>query len=104
MLKTFGYGALVTLTAVAFVAGSATSSEAAKKKAKAAAGPPPAWCSFMESQPVCAAKGKQKFTYATACFAAKDQAKVVSQKACPVKAAKGKKAKRAMKKKAKKAA
>jgi hypothetical protein len=104
MQKKIGYAALVAIAAVAMVAGSATTSEAAKKKAKAAAAPPPAWCSFMESKPVCAARGKQKFTYSTACFAAKDGAKVTSQKACPVKAAKAKKSKRAMKKKAKKAA
>ena len=43
---------------------------------------------------MCAVKGKQKITYATACFAAKDGAKVVSQKACPaMKAHKAKKAK-----------
>ena len=38
-------------------------------------------------QPVCATKGGMKFTYANACFAAKDGAKVVSQSACPAKKA-----------------
>ena len=47
-----------------------------------------AWCPFSAPQPVCAMKGKQKFTYNDACFAAKDGAKVVSNKACAMKAAK----------------
>ena len=48
-----------------------------------------------------------RFTYNDACFATKDGAKVVSNKACPAKAAKGKggkkkKAKKSSKKRAKK--
>ena len=78
--------------------GTAGSSEAAKKKAAAAPPPPPVFC-FEPEKRVCAVKGGMKFTYANACLAAKDGAKVVSQKACPVKAAK-----KAGKKKAKKAA
>lgn len=101
MFKTIGYGLLVAMTAVAFVAGSATSSEAAKKKAKAAAAPQPvvAMCNFFESKPVCAMKGKQKFTYNSACFAGKDGAKVTSAKACPTKVAKKGKGKKVAKKK-----
>jgi hypothetical protein len=103
-LRTIGYALLIAVTAVAFSIGSATTGEAkGKKRAAAAPPPPPAWCPFTAAQPVCAVKGKQKFTYNDACFAAKDGAKVVSNKACAVKAAKkgkGKKAKKGGKKKA----
>jgi hypothetical protein len=55
-------------------------------------------------KPVCAAKGGMKFTYASACIAVKDSAKVVSGKACPAKKAmkhkKHKKKAKASKKKA----
>jgi hypothetical protein len=101
-LKDIGYVALMTVAATAFVLGTAGSSEAAKKKAEAA--PPPVAC-FGPEQRVCAVKGGMKYTYASACIAAKDGAKVVSQKACPVKAAKKggkKKAKKAAKKPTKK--
>ena len=101
-LKKIGYAALVAIAAIAFVIGSATTGDAKGKKKKAAPPPPPpAWCAFVQ-QPVCAVKGGQKFTYANACFAAKDGAKVVSQKACPVKKAKKAKKKPAKKKAAKK--
>ena len=103
-LRTIGYALLIAVTAVAFAIGSASTGEAkGRKKAAAAPPPPPAWCMFGQEQPVCATKGKQKITYATACFAAKDGATVVSSKACAVKAAKkgkGKKAKKGGKKKA----
>ena len=65
----------------------------------------PVSCLLGPEAQVCATKGKSglKFTYANACYAAQDGAKVVSQKACPekkaVKAKKGKK--KAAKKKAK---
>lgn len=101
-LKKFGYAALMTLAATAFVLGSATSSEAAKKKKAAAApAPVPAIC-WGASKPVCATRGGMKFTYANACYAAKDGAKVTSDKACPVK--KATKAKTGKKKAVKKAA
>jgi hypothetical protein len=102
-LKNLGYAALLTVATAAFVLGTAGSSEAAKKKA-AAATPHPGPC-FELYKPVCGAKGGLKFTYANACIAVQDGAKVVSQKACPVKAAKKggkKKAKKAAKKPAKK--
>jgi hypothetical protein len=85
-LKNLGYVALLTFATAAFVLGTAGSSEAAKKKA-AAAPPPPGPC-FAPEKRVCAVKGGLKFTYINACTAAQDGAKVVSQKACPVKAAK----------------
>jgi hypothetical protein len=99
-LKNICYGALMTLATAAFVLGSAGSSEAAKKK-KAEAAPVPVIC-WGVNKPVCATRGGQKFTYASACYAAKDGAKVVSQKACPAK--KAVKAKKGKKKAAKKPA
>ena len=102
-LRTVAYAALIAVTGLAFAIGSATTSEAAKKKKAAAAPPPPpAWCPFTAPQPVCAARGKEKFTYADACFAAKDGAKVVSNGACGTKAAKKGGKKKSKKKAAKK--
>ena len=75
------------VSATAFVLGTASSSEAAKKKAAAAAAAPPGPC-FTAEKPVCATRGGIKITYASACIAVKDGGKVVSDKACPVKAAK----------------
>ncbi|HSP50523.1 MAG TPA: hypothetical protein VLN61_10165 [Pseudolabrys sp.] len=98
-LKNLGYAALMTIAATAFVLGTTGSSEAAKKKAAAAPPPPPPGLCFEPEKRVCAVKGGMKFTYANACIAAKDGAKVVSQQACPAP-----KAKKAGKKKAKKAA
>jgi hypothetical protein len=95
MFKKLGYATLIAITAVAFVIGSAATGEAKSKKKKAAPPPSPLACVFMPA-PVCGAKGGHKYTYATACFAVIDGAKIVSQKACPVK--KAKKAKKAKKK------
>lgn len=103
-LRSLGYAAVIAATAAAFVIGSVNVGEAKGKKKAAAAPPPPVVC-FEAEKRVCAVKGGMKFTYASACIAAKDGAKVVSQKACPVKAAKKggkKKAKKAAKKPAKK--
>ncbi len=86
-LKNLGYAALMIVSATAFVLGTAGSSEAAKKKAAAAPPPPPGPC-FTAEKPVCATRGGMKFTYASACIAVKDGAKVVSDKACPKAAAK----------------
>jgi hypothetical protein len=99
-LKNLGYAALMTIATTAFVLGTAGSSEAAKKKA-AAPPPHPGPC-FEPVKPVCATRGGMKFTYADACIAAKDGATIISDKACPTKAAK--KAKKGGKKKAKKPA
>src|ERR1039458_8648500 len=85
-LKNIGYAVFVAATAAAFVIGSGGPSEAKHKK-KMEAAPPPGPC-FVAEKRGCAVKGGMKFTYASACIAAKDGAKVVSQKACPVKAAK----------------
>ena len=99
-LRSLGYAAIVAATAAAFVIGSVNVGEAKGKKKAAAAPAPPVIC-FEAEKRVCAVKGGMKFTYINACTAAKDGAKVVSQKACPApKAAKAKKAKKAKAKKA----
>ena len=98
-LRSLGYAVVVAATAAAFVIGSVNVGEAKSKKKVAAAPPPPPGLCFAPEKRVCAVKGGLKFTYANACIASKDGAKVVSQKACPVKAAK-----KGGKKKAKKAA
>jgi len=87
-LRNIGYAAVIAMTAVAFVIGSAVTSEAAKKKKAEAAPPPPPACWLTADKAVCATKGSMKFTYKNSCYAAKDGAKVVSDKACPAKAAK----------------
>ena len=63
--------------------------------------PPPVVC-LLNYQPVCGVKGKTKATWANACFAAKNGAKVAYQGACKVHKAKAKK--KAKKKAAKKPA
>jgi hypothetical protein len=83
--------------ATAFVIGTAGTGEAAKKKAVAQ--PPKQAICPQVKKPVCAEKGKLQFTYANACYAANDGAKIVSDGAC-----KAPKAKKAKKGKAKKAA
>ena len=103
-LRSLGYAAVIAATAAAFVIGSVNVGEAKGKKKAAAAPPPPVVC-FEAEKRVCAVKGGMKFTYINACTAAKDGAKVVSQKACPApKAAKAKKAGKAKAKKADKKA
>ena len=84
-LKNIGYAFFIAASAAAFVIGSGGPSEA---KAKKMAPPPPhpGPC-FEIAAPVCGVKGGMKFTYANACFAAQDGAKVVSQGACPAKKA-----------------
>jgi hypothetical protein len=105
-LKNFAYAALVGVAAVAFVLGSATTGEAKGKKKKAAPPPPQPQICSLEYAPVCGSLKSHKFTYANACFAYKDGATIVSNKACPAKKARAKKKKhkKAMKKPAKKAA
>ena len=103
-LRSLGYAVVIAATAAAFVIGSVNVGEAKGKKKAAAAPPPPVIC-FEAEKRVCAVKGGMKFAYINACTAAKDGAKVVSQKACPApKATKAKKAKakKAAKKPAKK--
>jgi hypothetical protein len=84
-LKNIGYAFFIATSAAAFVIGSGGPTEA---KAKKMAPPPPhAGPCFEIASPVCGVKGGMKFTYANACFAAKDGANVVSQGACPAKKA-----------------
>jgi hypothetical protein len=84
---------LIAAGAASFIAVAASSSASAQSQG--------CW-PLGAKAPVCATKGKMKFTYANAGCAALDGAKVASQGAC--KAAKPKKAKKAAKKPAKKAA
>ena len=79
-LKNIGYAAFIAAAAAAFVIGSGGPSEAKAKKAAAA--PPHLGPCFGVATPVCAVRGGMKFTYANACFAVQDSAKVVSQGAC----------------------
>lgn len=82
----------VAALAAVFMFASTGVSEAAKKKAAAPA-PQPQLC-FMAWQPVCGMKGKVSKTYANACMARNDGAKVVAQGECKPKAAKKAKAKK----------
>ena len=89
-IRNVAYTALVGAAAIAFIIGSAVPSEAAKKKKAAAApAPQPVSCLVAAQGPVCATKGGQKFTYFSACYAAKDGA--TSAKAGACKEAKAKK-------------
>ena len=81
--KNLAYATFVAAAAVAFVIGSAVPSEAAKKKAAAAPPAPPQVVCAGGPAPVCATKGDQKFTYNSACWAAKDGAKGAKPGACP---------------------
>ncbi len=81
-LRNIGYAAFIAATTAAFVIGSGGASEAKGKK-KEAAPPQQTLICFGIGGPVCAEKGGQKFTYANACWAAREGAKVVGSKACP---------------------
>jgi len=82
-IRTLGYCAIVAVTAVAFALGSAAPSEAkGKKKAEAAPAPMPQSCMLAPAGQVCGTRGGMKFSYFSACYAAQDGAKVVSQGAC----------------------
>jgi len=101
--KNLGYAAFIAAVATAFVIGSGGASLAKPKKKKEAAPPQQTVICFGMGTPVCAEKGGNKYTYANACWAAREGAKVVANKACPApKAAKAHKKggkKKAMKKK-----
>jgi hypothetical protein len=99
--KSIGYAVMIAATATAFVIGSAVPSDAkGKKKEAAAPAPTPITCLGLVRAPVCASKGDMKFTYANACYAAKDGAKSAKAGECkPAKAAKKSKGKKAAKKK-----
>lgn len=86
-LKNIGYAAFIAATAAALLIGSVGASDAKSKKKMAAPPPPPPGPCFTAEKQVCATRGGMKFTYASACIAVKDGAKVVSDKACPVKKA-----------------
>lgn len=82
-IRKIGLATLTAVAALALVLGSAGESEAAKKKAKAKGASVSAAC-WLTTGPVCATKGKQKFTYASACYAANDGATNASKGACKV--------------------
>lgn len=90
--KHIGYAAFIVATAAAIAIGSATPSQAKSKKKMAAPPPQPVIC-FNMGAPVCATKAGAKYTFANACWAAREGAKVIANKACPApKAMKAKKA------------
>ena len=99
-LRNLGYAAFIAAAGAAFAIGSGGPSEAKAKKMMAPP-PHPGLCLELYA-PVCGVKGGMKFTYANSCYAAKDGASIVSEKACPAKKAKkaGKKMAKPMKKKA----
>jgi hypothetical protein len=84
-------------TALVLASSASGIAAAKKKKAEAAAPTSTAFCMTTGSQ-VCATRGGMKFTYANACYAQRDGAKVSSQGAC-----KAGKAKMSMKSKSSKA-
>jgi hypothetical protein len=93
-IRNLGYAAVVALAAAAFVVGSVDIGEAkGKKKAAAPAPAPMGPCIALDSPTkYCAVKGGMKFTYANSCQAKLENAKIISNKACPApKAAKAKK-------------
>ena len=85
-LKTIVYAAVIVAGAGALALGSAAPGLAKGKKAAAAPPTHPEVCMNVYV-PVCGSLKGQKFTYANACAAEKDGAKVVSQKACSAKVA-----------------
>lgn len=78
-LKKLAYAALAAAAAAAFVLGTPATGQA-KAASKAEVPDPPA-CLFWHKK-VCGLKGGHKFTYESPCFAAKDGAKVIAQRAC----------------------
>ncbi len=80
--KNIGYAAFIAAATLAFAIGSAGPSQAKGKKKMAAAPPQPVIC-FNMGTPVCATKAGNKYTFANACWAASEGAKVVANKACP---------------------
>jgi hypothetical protein len=104
-LKNLGYAVVISATAAAFVMGSAGVGEAKAKKKAAAPAPAATWPCIAPDSPVCAVRGGLKFTYANKCTAKAENAKIISEKACPApKAAKPAKAGKAKAKKADKKA
>jgi hypothetical protein len=98
-LQKCGYAAIVAAVSAAFILGSAATG-IAKEKKKAEPASKPITCLFTPSSPVCGDKSGERTTYSNACWAEKDGAKVMSDKACPEKKAKAAAAKPAKKKKA----
>jgi len=76
--------ASVVILGAALVFASSASGLAATKKNAAAAAPAPTSTAFCMSagEQVCGTRGGMKFTYANACYAARDGAKVSGKGAC----------------------
>ena len=87
MLRTLGYAALVAIAAAAFAVGSAATADAKGKKKMAEPAPGVPMCQIAVDKAVCGSKGGMSFTYKNACYAERDGAKVVADKACAAKAA-----------------
>ena len=100
-LKQLGTLAMIAAGALTLVVASSAPSLAAKKKKAEAAPPAPAIC-LVPYSAVCGEKGGMKYTYANSCYAERDGAKVVSNKACVAKPAKKAAAKKPAMKPAKK--
>ena len=94
-LQKCGYAAVVAAVSVAFALGMAATGFAKEKKKQEEPKAQPITCWFEPASPVCADKGGERLTYTSACRAEKDDAKVVSNKACPEKKAKHTEAKSA---------
>jgi hypothetical protein len=84
-LQKCAYAAAVAAISAAFVLGGVATGFAKEKKKPEEPKAQPITCWFEPSVPVCADKGGERLTYASACRAEKDGAKVVSSKACPEK-------------------
>ena len=83
-IKTIAYALLIAGSAAIVAVGTASPSFAAKKKTKVAAEESTPFC-LQAQKAVCATRGGLKMTYASACFAQKDGATVVSEGACGAK-------------------
>jgi hypothetical protein len=79
MYKRLAFAALIAFSAVALALAAPTTGQAKAKKKMAEA--MPIICP-LTSKPVCAVFGGQRFTYANSCFAAKNGAKVIRNRAC----------------------
>jgi hypothetical protein len=83
MLKKLGYTALLAVSAVALVIGSASTGQAKAKKKMAEMAPPPVFCPLV-SAPVCGGTMGVETTYFNSCFAEKSGAKIIYRHACHV--------------------
>ncbi len=78
-MRKLAYSALAAASAVGFVLGAGATAQA--KAAKKADMPDPPACLFWHKK-VCGLKGTMRVTYENPCFALKDGAKIIKQRAC----------------------